>query len=89
MFTSWGAETTAKYSIGEIEEILRKLSDEEKYGVILRSKGIVDSADGQWVHFDYVPNEVDVRHGSAAVIGRLCVIGSKINEEALKELFHI
>ena len=63
--------------------------DESKYGIVLRAKGIVASADGQWLHFDYVPGEPDVRTGCAAVIGRLCVIGSGINEDAIKTLFGI
>ena len=69
-----------------LTEALKKLSDSEKYGTVLRAKGIVNSADG-WLHFDYVPGEPDVRFGSASAIGRLCVIGTKLNEEALKELF--
>ena len=69
--------------------ILSALEEESKYGVILRAKGIVDASDGQWLYFDYVPGEVDLRRGGAAVTGRFCVIGSKINEQALKELFNI
>ena len=66
---------------------LEALQDDKKYGMILRAKGIVASEGESWIHFDYVPGEPDVREGSAATIGRLCVIGSKINEEAIKELF--
>ncbi len=69
--------------------ILKALEDEEKYGVILRSKGIVSSENGEWIHFDYVPGEPDVRTGAADIIGKICVIGSKINEEALAELFRL
>lgn len=89
MFASWGMETPRKFGEGELRDILDKLQDEAKYGVILRAKGIVDSSDGEWIYFDYVPGEIDIRRGAAAVTGRLCVIGSKINEQALKELFNI
>ena len=73
----------------EILNALNALSDSEKYGMILRAKGIVECECGSFIHFDYVPGEPDVRTGSASVTGRLCVIGSKINEDALKELFNI
>lgn len=82
-------ETPRKFSEEELRGILNALEDEAKYGVILRAKGIVDANDGQWLYFDYVPGEVDLRRGAAAVTGRFCVIGSKINEQALKELFNI
>lgn len=88
VFTSFGKETAKKFTADEIENALKALQDEEKYGVILRAKGIVAS-DGEWIYFDYVPGESDVRTGEADVIGRLCVIGSKINETALCELFGI
>ena len=88
VFTSWGKETPQKYTQQEITAALELLSDEAKYGMILRAKGIVEGEDGQWIHFDYVPGVPDVRTGSASTIGRLCVIGSKINEEAIAELFH-
>ena len=87
VFGSWGIETTHKYTVEEIEAALAALNDEEKYGTILRAKGIVAGADGSWIHFDYVPEETSVRTGSAMVIGRLCVIGAHIKEEAIKELF--
>ena len=87
VFTSWGRETPNAYTQDEISTILSALGDEEKYGVILRAKGIVAGQDGQWIHFDYVPGVPDVRTGSAGTIGRLCVIGSKINEEAIARLF--
>ncbi len=89
VFTSWGVETSKKFSAEEIEKVLSSLSDDKKYGVILRAKGIVAGANGEWLHFDYIPEEVNVRTGSAAYTGRLCVIGSKINEDALKELFGV
>ena len=89
VFTSWGAETPRKYTDEEVAAILEALLDEQKYGVVLRSKGIVPAADGGWIHFDYVPGESDVRRGSAQVTGRLCVIGSELKEDALKELFRL
>ena len=89
VFTSWGVETAKKFSEAKLNEILGKLADEEKYGIILRAKGFVDASDGEWIYFDYVPGEADIRRGSAAVTGRLCVIGSKMNEQAIKELFEI
>ena len=89
MFTSWGVETANKYSRDEIESILVKLDDAAAYGAILRAKGVVPGADGQWIHYDYVPEEHEVRTGPAAFTGRICVIGSKLNEEALKALFRV
>ena len=89
IFTSWGVETPKKFTEDELRTILSALDDEEKYGVILRAKGIVDASDGEWLYFDYVPEETDIRRGSAGVTGRFCVIGSHISEPALKELFHI
>lgn len=71
-----------------MQEILSALNDEARFGCILRSKGIVQAEDG-WIHFDYVPEESDIRMGSADVIGKICVIGSKINESELKKLFKI
>lgn len=72
----------------EIREKLSMLDDAETYGAVLRAKGVVPSADGdKWIHFDHVPGEVEIRRGAAGVIGRLCVIGSKIKEDALKALF--
>ena len=88
IFTSWGIETFHKYTKEEIEAALKELENSEKYGQILRAKGIVAGVDGQWIHFDYVPEETNVRYGSAIVIGRLCVIGAELKEDALKELFH-
>ena len=89
IFTSWGTETPKKFTEEELRAILAALENEKKYGMILRAKGIVDASDGDWLYFDYVPEETDIRRGSAGVTGRFCVIGSHINEAALKELFHI
>ena len=89
VFTSWGVETANKYSKDEIESILVKLDDAASYGAILRAKGVVAGSDGQWIHYDYVPEEYDVRTGPASFTGRICVIGSKLNEEALKALFRV
>lgn len=86
VFTSWGMETAHKFTAEELRNALSALSDESKYGTVLRAKGIVDGGENWW-HFDYVPGEPDVRSGSAGVTGRLCVIGCKLNEDALKELF--
>lgn len=88
VFTSWGIETPAAYSAEEITNALNALGNEETYGMILRAKGIVAGKDGQWIHFDYVPGIPDVRTGIAGTIGRLCVIGSKINEKAIAKLFN-
>ena len=88
VFTSWGKETAHKYSREDLDKALHAL-DEGAYGMILRAKGIVPATDGGWIHFDYVPGESDVRRGSAQVTGRVCVIGSHLAEDALKELFHI
>ena len=87
VFTSFGKETTKSYTAEEIENALKALQDSEKYGTILRAKGIVSGKDGKWIYFDYVPGEPDVRTGAAAVIGRICVIGSKLNEENIEKLF--
>lgn len=87
VFTSWGIETPAAYTVEEITNALNALGNEESYGMILRAKGIVAGTDGNWIHFDYVPGVPDVRTGCAGTIGRLCVIGSKISEEAIAKLF--
>ena len=89
IFQSWGMETPKKFSEEELRGILAKLEDADRFGAVLRAKGIVDASDGEWIYFDYVPGEIDLRRGAAAVTGRFCVIGSHINESALKELFHI
>lgn len=88
VFTSWGVETTKKYTIEEITAALKQLENDSEYGMILRAKGIVPNTDGTWIHFDYVPGTPDVRSGSASTIGRLCVIGSNIKEDAIAKLFH-
>lgn len=89
VFDSWGVETTATFAVDGITNALNALSDEDTYGIVLRAKGIVAGADGQWIHFDYVPGAPDVRLGGADVIGRLCVIGSAIHKEAIAQLFSI
>ncbi len=88
VFVSYGAETTKKFGKDELEAILNELSD-EKYGMVLRAKGIVECKCGAWLHFDYVPGEGDVRRGTAGITGRLCVIGSKLNLHELSELFGV
>ena len=87
VFTSWGLETPVQYTVDEIHAILEALEEEDEYGMILRAKGMVPSVDGTWIYFDYVPGEVDVRAGKPDVTGKLCVIGSKLNEENLNKLF--
>ncbi|MDD7647552.1 MAG: GTP-binding protein [Ruminococcus bromii] len=87
IFTSWGIETTRKFTKEEIAQALDALNDSETYGTVLRAKGIVAGADGTWLHFDYVPEESEVREGAAMVTGRLCVIGSNLKEDALAQLF--
>ena len=89
MFASVGVETTKKFTAEEINSILESFSESDDYGMILRAKGIVEGKDGQWIHFDYIPGEADVRFGSAGIIGRLCVIGAGIDKEKIKELFGI
>ena len=86
VFTSWGAETPKQFTQADVDRILTAL-DSGDYGAILRAKGIVPAADGQWLHFDYVPQEHEVRYGSADYTGRLCVIGSQLKEDGLKTLF--
>ena len=87
VFSSWGIETTAKFSEEEIKNALEQLENERDFGMVLRAKGIVAEKSGKWIHFDYVPGEADVRFGAPEVIGRLCVIGSKLNKEAVEQLF--
>ncbi len=89
VFTSWGRETVKKYTKEDITNILRAFDNEEKYGMILRAKGMVACPCGKWIYFDYVPGEPDVREGSPASIGKLCVIGSKIDEKAISDLFGV
>ena len=88
VFTSWGVETAKKFTVQQIESALKEL-DSGKFGIVLRAKGIVAGADGNWIHFDYVPEEHDVRTGSASTIGKLCVIGSMVNEQAVAQLFGV
>ena len=88
MFTSWGMETPKKFTQAEIRTALEAL-DTGDYGQILRAKGIVPDTDGSWIHFDYVPGEVDVRSGAADVTGRLCVIGAQLKEQDLQALFRL
>ena len=87
MFASWGLETARKFTEEEIRDRLEELSDSFRYGTVLRAKGIVDSGDGAWIHFDYTPGEIDIRRGSAGVTGRLCVIGAQLKQDAVAELF--
>ena len=89
VFTSCGAETTKAFTAEELTHALEALEDEKTYGMILRAKGIVAGKDGKWLHFDYVPGEPDVREGAAGIIGRLCVIGAKIDTAALSTLFGV
>ena len=89
VFTSWGKETPHKYNEDKLREILDTLADTEKYGVILRAKGIVPSDSGEWLYFDLVPGEFEVRKGKADITGKLCVIGSKLKEDDLAELFEV
>lgn len=89
VFASWGVETVNLYSADEIRNALEQLSDEHRFGTVLRAKGIVKGQDGSWIHFDYVPGDLDVRIGGADVIGKLCVIGAEIHDDALKSLFRV
>ena len=91
MFDNIGVETPRHFDEAEIRKALEELDDGNgaEYGQILRAKGILPTNDGRWLHFDYVPDEVDVRYGSADYTGRLCVIGADLNEKALTELFHL
>ena len=85
VFVSYGAETTKKFNADALRAALESFTDTEKYGMVLRAKGIIASDDGKWIHFDYIPGESDVRFGGAGVIGRLCVIGSKLNKHEISE----
>ncbi len=88
VFTSWGVETPNKYDKEELSEILRKLSETDDYGEILRAKGMLPTPDGKWMFFDLVPEEYEIRDGEPEITGRICVIGAKLKEDALKELFN-
>ena len=87
--TSLVEETAKAFEADELRDILESLLEEKTYGVVLRAKGIVAGKDGKWLHFDYVPGEGDVRHGSAGITGRLCVIGSHLDKAALAKLFGV
>ena len=89
VFTSWGCETIKKYTREGLEKILEALSESDKYGIILRAKGMLPAEDGTWIYFDMVPEETEIREGAPEYTGRLCVIGSKLDEHALEELFGI
>ena len=88
VFTSWGVETAKKFTKEAVETALKGL-DTEKYGLVLRAKGILPAEDGSWIHFDYVPEEASIRTGSADITGKLCVIGSKLDEKGIAELFGV
>ena len=87
VFTSWGMETAKKFTEDGLRAALAALEDEAKYGAVLRAKGIVAATEGEWIHFDYTPGEINIRRGSAGVTGRLCVIGHELHEDAVAELF--
>ncbi len=87
VFTSWGMETAKKFTEDGLRAALTALEDETKYGVVLRAKGIVAASEGEWIHFDYTPGEINIRRGSAGVTGRLCVIGHELHEDAVAGLF--
>lgn len=89
VFTSWGVETPNKYDKEELSEILRKLSETDDYGNILRAKGMLPCTDGKWMFFDLVPEEYEIREGKPDFTGRICVIGAELKEDALKQLFNV
>ena len=89
VFTSWGVETPDKYDKETLSEILRKLSETDDYGDILRAKGMLPTPEGKWMFFDLVPEEYEIRDGEPEITGRICVIGAKLKEDALKELFNV
>ena len=89
VFTSWGVETAHKFTEEELNDIVSKLASDKSFGEVLRAKGIVASDEGEWFHFDLVPEETELRRGAADYTGRICVIGSNLNEAAIKELFHV
>ena len=88
MFTSWGRETHLKFERCAVEHALKEL-DSGKYGMVLRAKGILPCVDGSWIHFDMVPEEIDIRSGKADINGKLCVIGSKLDEAGIAALFGV
>ena len=89
VFTSWGVETAHKFTEEELKDILNKLAKGDGYGEVLRAKGIVTPVEGEWFHFDLVPEETELRRGAADYTGRICVIGANLNEDKIKELFHV
>ena len=89
VFSSIGIETVKKFSSDKIKEILSTIEENNEYGTVLRAKGIVEDENGTWLHFDYVPGEINVRNGAAGIIGRLCVIGKDLSEEKIKAIFEI
>ena len=89
VFTSMGIETAHKFTEEELKDIIDKLANSKEYGEVLRAKGIVAAAEGEWFHFDMVPEETEVRRGAADFTGRICVIGSELKEDKVRELFHI
>ena len=89
MFTSWGHETARTYSREKLEQIIRSLSEGEDFGVVLRAKGMLPDPEGTWHYFDMVPEEYEIREGSPEFTGRICVIGSKLQEDKLEELFEL
>ncbi|MBQ5559110.1 MAG: GTP-binding protein [Lachnospiraceae bacterium] len=89
VFTSWGVETPHKFTKDEMESILEKLANTEEYGIILRAKGIVPNADGTWIYYDLVPGEYELRTGEPEITGKICVIGTNLDEDKLKQVFHV
>ena len=89
VFTSWGKETPHKYTTEDMDAILKKLSESEEYGIILRAKGMVPNVNGEWIYFDLVPGEYELRKGNPDYTGKLCVIGSKLAEDKLEQLFQL
>ena len=89
IFTSWGVETPHKYEKSQIEDVLKKFSESDEYGIIIRAKGMVAGSDGEWIYFDYVPGEYEIRKGEPEYTGRLCVIGTNLNEDEIKKLFQL
>ncbi len=89
VFTSWGVETPHKFTKDEMESILEKLANTEEYGIILRAKGIVPNADGTWIYYDLVPGEYELRTGEPEITGKICVIGTNLAEDKLKQVFHV
>ena len=89
VFVSFGVETTKKFTVSSLQAILERFAEDDSLGIILRAKGIVEGEDGRWIHFDYVPGEPDIREGRAGVIGRLCVIGSQLDKDGIKELLGV